>query len=402
MQMPPTASATPGEYALDRFELPDSVRERLKEDVALAKRKAEGADALEGLREMSRRQKLEHQFGASPARQLDDLGQWRRRPRARGLVRVVDPSEVDRFACDINTRQSGMTDRKRVAGIVKKIRIAGAWKRSLQLPVTWRSDLEELEVTFPNFREVLDFLRATLALAELARIPVKWTPLLFDGPPGLGKTYFADELATRLRVPYRRLDMSVAHTSAGLVGSDKSYDGSHVGLVFEMLAFGDSASPLIVLDELDKASGDDRFPVMGALFGLLEPRTAANYRDQSIPEIQLDAGHVLWTATSNEANAIPEPIRSRMRQFSIPGLSADAARAVVTRMYRSTGAELMPGVELPDLEDAVIAILTSLSPRTAQLSLREAFGRAAFEHRHFLAAKDFPVIKSGPRKPGFI
>jgi ATP-dependent Lon protease len=175
-----------------------------------------------------------------------------------------------------------------------------------------------------------------------------------------------------------------------------------VGLIFELLACGESASPLIVLDELDKSAGDDRFPVDGALYGLLEPRTAKCYRDQSIPEIELDARHVLWVATSNRAKCIPEPIRSRMRAFSISRPSAAAARDIVLHMYRSTGSELMPGIELPDLEDPVIALLTPLSPRTVQLSLREAFGRAAYEGRRLLLAKDIPAIESGARKIGFV
>jgi ATP-dependent Lon protease len=196
--------------------------------------------------------------------------------------------------------------------------------------------------------------------------------------------------------------MSVANTSAGLVGSDKAYDGSHVGLVFDLLACGTSASPLIVLDELDKSAGDDRFPVDGALYGLLEPRTAKCYRDQSIPEIELDARHVLWIATSNRAKCIPEPIRSRMRAFSISRPSAAAAREIVLHMYRSTGSELMPGIELPDLEHSVIALLAPHPPRTIQLSLREAFGRAAYEGRRALVVRDIPAIDSGPRKVGFV
>lgn len=184
MQMRPTATGTPGEYALDQFELPDSVRERLKKDIDASKRRAGGIDALQALREMSRRQQTENSFAPPRARPQDDLGQWRRRPRARGLVRVVDPAEVDRLVLDIDSRQSSASDRKRVTAIVKKIRSAGAWKPALSLPATWRHDLEQLEATFPNFREVIDFLRATFALAEMACARVAWTPLLLDGPPG--------------------------------------------------------------------------------------------------------------------------------------------------------------------------------------------------------------------------
>jgi ATP-dependent Lon protease len=402
--MPLHTTTAPGEFALDRFELPGSVKDRLKAEVEAARNaQPSGIDLLRAMRAKA---------GDDDPTSLSQLGKskalpdaqtnWKQKPRTRGLVRVLDPGEVDRFADDVVARQSSIGDRNRANAIVRKIRISGAWKPPLKLGPRWREALAELEAAFPHFREVVDFLRANFALSELAGTSVAWTPIILDGEPGVGKTYFAEELASRLRVPSRRLDMSVSNTSAGLVGSDKAYDGSFVGLVFEMLAFGDTASPMIVLDELDKATGDDRFPATGALYGLLEPRTAASYRDQSVPEIALDSRHVLWLATSNDATRVPEPIRNRMRVFTIPKPSRDAAREIVLRMYSSMGRELMPGIELRDLEESVIRLLVPLAPRSVQLSLREAFGRAAFASRHTLSVLDFPVIKSAPRAPRFV
>lgn len=254
---------------------------------------------------------------------------------------------------------------------------------------------------FPNFRAVIDFLRAGFALADRGRRSLAWTPLLLDGPPGIGKTYFAEELAKRLATPSRRLDMSVTATAMSLVGCDMHYDESPPGLLFELLAFGTSASPLVILDELDKGEGDSRYPATSPLHGLLEPRTAAEFRDQAFPDIRLDARHVLWVATSNAADLVPGPIRSRMRVFRVGRPVPQAARALARRIFIETGKESLPGVAIPEPNDGILDLLVGLSPRTVQLVVREAFGRAIYAERELPVADDFTLPEEQRPNIGF-
>lgn len=124
------------------------------------------------------------------------------------------------------------------------------------------------------------------------------------GPPGVGKTYFCEALSAILHVPMRRHPMDQAETSSALLlGSDLSWGNTRYGLVFELLALGDHANPVVILDELDKAgwtysfSGSLTSPT-SVLHSLLEPVSALRLRDISL-DIGLDASLITWIATAN-------------------------------------------------------------------------------------------------------
>ena len=59
--------------------------------------------------------------------------------------------------------------------------------------------MDHLYDDLPNFYEVLDDVKRQLALCEDSRDALEITPLLLLGPPGIGKTHFARELAQWLR-----------------------------------------------------------------------------------------------------------------------------------------------------------------------------------------------------------
>ncbi|NLZ39718.1 MAG: AAA family ATPase, partial [Comamonadaceae bacterium] len=58
--------------------------------------------------------------------------------------------------------------------------------------------MQHLYEDLPNFGEVLDDLRRQLALCQDSRDALEITPMLLLGPPGIGKTHFAQQLAQLL------------------------------------------------------------------------------------------------------------------------------------------------------------------------------------------------------------
>src|SRR5690242_10365462 len=58
--------------------------------------------------------------------------------------------------------------------------------------------MEHLYDELPNFHEVLDDLRRQLALCQDSRDALEITPMLLLGPPGVGKTHFARQVAQLL------------------------------------------------------------------------------------------------------------------------------------------------------------------------------------------------------------
>ena len=88
-----------------------------------------------------------------------------------------------------------------------------------------------------------------------------------------------------------------------------------------MLSEQNHISPLVILDELDKAEVSYRGDPLNPLHNLLEPVSAREFRDESI-SMPIDASHVIWIATANYLGKIP----LRARPFvTVPVVAAGAA-----------------------------------------------------------------------------
>lgn len=246
-----------------------------------------------------------------------------------------------------------------------------------------------LEHSHPHFSEVIQFVADRIALQKLSRRPVRLPPMMLFGPPGVGKTHFCEALAAVLHVPVRRHPMDQAETSSALLGSDLSWGNTRYGLVFELLALGDHANPVVILDELDKAgrtyssSGSLTSPT-SVLHSLLEPVSALRVRDISV-DIELDASLITWIATANYPWLIAPTLRSRMKEFLIQMPTAEqsllVANSVVAQAIKDSG---IPWNEPPD--GRFIAAV-------AHLSAREIYQATA-------TAAATAVRRGGKGKPG--
>lgn len=80
---------------------------------------------------------------------------------------------------------------------------------------------------------------------------------VFAGPPGVGKTFLAEQAAAELKLPFMRLDMSEYAGSEGVVefcGLDKGYKDSHPGHVTSFVKKNPRC--VILFDEVEKAHID--------------------------------------------------------------------------------------------------------------------------------------------------
>ncbi|MDI7065492.1 hypothetical protein QMO17_30035, partial [Klebsiella pneumoniae] len=89
-----------------------------------------------------------------------------------------------------------------------------------------------------------------------------------------------------------------------LSGASSQWKNAKPGKVFDALVNGSYANPVITVDEIDKATGDSQYDPLGALYALLEHDTAQAFIDE-FAEIPINAGHVIWIATANDALSIP-------------------------------------------------------------------------------------------------
>lgn len=79
------------------------------------------------------------------------------------------------------------------------------------------------------------------------------------------------------------------------------------------------ANPVLMLDEIDKVSSDSRHNPLGPMYSLLEKHTAKRFVDEYLG-VPFDVSNVIWIASANYVERIPEPIRSRMIESKLPRL----------------------------------------------------------------------------------
>jgi ATP-dependent Lon protease len=187
---------------------------------------------------------------------------------------------------------------------------------------------------YENFRTVIDHLRMqwTCASHALDAGESRLDPILLVGPPGIGKTRFAHELARRMGTRMAVYSAGSAQAAFQLCGTDSRWSNAKPGIVFDLLAHGDSAVPLLVVDEVDKIGTWSRENPLNALLDLTEPETATQYKDWCL-QMTFNASKILVLCTANEQAALPAPLLSRLEVFHVKPPSLTQRKLIIENCF---------------------------------------------------------------------
>lgn len=283
---------------------------------------------------------------------------------------------------------TNVRDNERDQNFQWRLKEKGPW-RDYEINLNVLSELDALARSLPNFAQVIEEIRGYVALAQKTNRPLHIPPLLLLGPPGVGKSHFCRKLAGCLGVPHRWQAMDNAQGGEELAGSASFWSNSKTGLVFDTLAFGDHASPLILLDEIDKAPragsriGGD---TLAALHTLLEPETAQHFKDASFP-LPLNASHIIWVATANSDIGLDQVLLSRFSVHDIEQPTLEQARDIGESMVYAKLNEFELENEIFPTED-FLDQLAYLTPRQQRQAIDRALGRAVLGKRQTLQVSD--------------
>lgn len=241
---------------------------------------------------------------------------------------------------------------------------------------TQENNVRRLAIDAPHLAEATQTVLDAIAIARRAKGPPRLAPILLSGPPASGKSWWARQVAQALGFPATTIVMPKVTASFVLSGSTASWSSARPGRIVEAFIGTRIASPVIIIDEIEKASAA-RYDPTPVLLDLLDHASASRWHDEFFG-VEFDVSSAIFVATCNSPELLDPALRSRFREIRVRTPDAGSLQAVIQSAWRSHR-DLYFGLQLPvALPEPAIRHLARTQPdmRMLQRCFDDAIARA--------------------------
>jgi len=204
----------------------------------------------------------------------------------------------------------------------------------------------------PVKERVLQYIAMRKLLAQKKDFKaMKRSPVLcMVGLQGIGKTTMAKSIAKALNRPFYRISMGAIGSVLEIRGRDKAVEGAEPGQIIKALIRTGVRNPIILLDELDKASGQAGLlaDVMATMLEILDPEQNTSFRDHYL-DYPFDLSDVMFIVSANKIGTFSAALLDRLEVIKM-GSYTDEEKQAIARDYLLPRVRQTTGLEEDQLE----------------------------------------------------